>query len=209
MERAFLKGLGLETLTQTTGFGSGWLPSTASRKNPEARHAEAASERMNSFKAKPGAGESAHCGPAHQGAAAPGVLGWGHREPDLSSAAGARSAHGDAWVSPETLNGQRVCRGRTGKGLAPCCQRGIKMPTPGNRGGPVPGRHRRCLGVSPAPSWPPEWGSHISRRPAPPCSSGPGRSGRAKPVGAARTFSGLQCCHSHAGCEPGHARATF
>lgn len=204
MERAFLKGLGLETLSQTTGFGSGQLPSTASRKNPEARHAETASGRMNSFKAKPGAGESAHRRPAHQGASAPGVLGWGNREPDLSSAAGARSAHGDAW-----RNGQRVCRGRTGKGLAPCCQRSIKVPAPGNRGGPVPSRHQCCLGVSPAPSWPPERGSHISGCLAPPCSSGPGGSGRAEPAGAAPTFSGLQSCRSHAGCEPGQARATF
>lgn len=30
MERTFLKGLGLETLSQTTGFGSGQLPNTAS-----------------------------------------------------------------------------------------------------------------------------------------------------------------------------------
>lgn len=65
MERAFLKGLGLETLSQTTGFGSGRLPSTASLKKLAARHAEAGSGRMNSFKAKLGAGESVHAGGPH------------------------------------------------------------------------------------------------------------------------------------------------
>lgn len=89
MERAFLKGLGLETLSQTTGFGNGQLLSTASLKKLAARHAEAGLGIMNSFKAKPGrgggAGESMHAGGLH----VKGLQPQGprvHREPDLGSA---------------------------------------------------------------------------------------------------------------------------
>lgn len=53
MERTFLKGLGLETLSQTTGFGSGPLPSTASLKKLAAQHAASGLRIMNSFKAEP------------------------------------------------------------------------------------------------------------------------------------------------------------
>lgn len=67
MERTFLKGLGLETLSQTTGFGSGLLPSTASLKKLAAQHTASGLGIMNSFKAEPrGWRVGARRGPADQ-----------------------------------------------------------------------------------------------------------------------------------------------
>ena len=63
MERAFLKGLGLETLSQTTGLGSGQLLSTANLEKLAAQHGASGLGIMNSFRAGP------------RGAAAPGTPG--------------------------------------------------------------------------------------------------------------------------------------
>lgn len=53
MERAFLKGLGLETLSQTTGLGSGQLLSTANLEKLAAQHGASGLGIMNSFRAGP------------------------------------------------------------------------------------------------------------------------------------------------------------
>lgn len=53
MERAFLKGLGFETLSQTTGLGSGQLPSTANLEKLAAQHGASGLGIMNSFRARP------------------------------------------------------------------------------------------------------------------------------------------------------------
>ena len=67
MERTFLKELGLETLSQTTGFGSGQLLSTASLEKLAAQHAASGLGIMNSFKAEPrGWRASARRGPADE-----------------------------------------------------------------------------------------------------------------------------------------------
>lgn len=56
MERAFLKGLGLETLSQTTGLGSGQLLSTTNLEKLAAQHGASGASGlgiMNSFRAGP------------------------------------------------------------------------------------------------------------------------------------------------------------
>lgn len=113
MERTFLKGLGLETLSQTTGFGSGRLPSTASPRRLPAGHAASGSGIMDAFTAQPEllpAGGLPIGGPRHQG---PPAL---NREPDGPAAAAeaARQGapricpHGDGWTG-EGLAGRQCC----------------------------------------------------------------------------------------------------
>lgn len=86
MERAFLKGLGLETLSQTTGLGSSQLLSTANLEKLAAQHGASGNNELIPSRAQglerlctQGARRSE--GQRHQGP--PGL----NQEPDLSSVA--------------------------------------------------------------------------------------------------------------------------
>lgn len=93
MERAFLKGLGLETLSQTTGLGSGQLLSTANLEKLAAQHGASGLGIMNSFRAGPRGWRGRARGAGSRGGTCrserrrhQGSLGL-NREPDLSSVA--------------------------------------------------------------------------------------------------------------------------
>ena len=72
MERAFLKGLGLETLSQTTGLGSGQLLSTANLEKLAAQHGASGLGIMNSFRAGPRGWRGRARGAGSRGGHAPG-----------------------------------------------------------------------------------------------------------------------------------------
>lgn len=106
MERTFLKGLGLETLSQTTGFGSGRLLSTASPRRLPARHTVSGSGIMDAFMAQPELLPARGLpigGPWHQG---PPAL---NREPDGPAAAAEAAQRGTPHICPHRDGQEKAC----------------------------------------------------------------------------------------------------